>query len=185
MLSWLDYFSSNMSPERKPNQYSFEEVVQLAKEVILRDGTHVPMLIAEGSIRGLAGHIPVMPETHEERIHFMRSAGYSTAQSGAIGFLKQVIFIGEGWMTVAEQGEAPKVRPAQDPQRKEVLIVAGLQVRDNTRELKLFEMQRDQEGTLVELGEITPKEDDHNQAENPLLDAFAEGFQMGLKQALN
>jgi len=185
MLSWLHHFSSNMSPERSPNKYRFEEVVQLAKEVILRDGTHVPMLIAEGSIQGLAGHIPIMPETHEERIHFMRSAGYSTAQSGALGFLRQVIFIGEGWMSVAEKGEAPKVRPTQDPKRKEVLIVAGLQVRENIREVKLFEMQRNEEGALMGLQEVTPKEDEPKQADNPLLDAFAEGFELGLLQRSN
>ena len=174
-----------MSPERKPNQYSFEEIVQLVKEVTLRDGMHVPLLIAEGSIQGIAGQIPTLPETHEERVDLMHSAGYFTAKSGGIGILRQVILISEGWMSVSEKGDFPKVRPAQDPKRKEVLIVAGLQVKENIRELKLFEMQRDQEETLVELLEITSKEDEPKEADNPLLDAFAEGFQMGLQQRSN
>jgi hypothetical protein len=40
-----------MSPERRGDKYriSFEEVTSNAKEIIRKDGHHVPVLIVEGS----------------------------------------------------------------------------------------------------------------------------------------
>ena len=97
-----------------------------------------------------------------------------------MGELQQVIFIPEGWMSTGE-GTPPESRPSQDPARKEVLLVSELMIRDHCSRVAIFEMVRDVKGELTELRDLQlPGEYDQGQAETPLLDAFADGFYMGM-----
>jgi hypothetical protein len=174
-----------MSPERGEYRAEFEFLIQQAKEVTLRDGSHVPMLIVEGS-RGLAiGQMEEMPDTHAERSDLMRSLGRAAAVSGKVGRLKQVFFISEGWMSMAENGKPPNLRPSQDPNRKEVLIVSGLELRAQQRYLRIFEMIRSPANDVVDLAELVPPHAKDGRIEVPLLEAFAQGFRLALQAQAN
>jgi hypothetical protein len=171
-----------MSKERWRGQepFTFDEVTRIAREVALKHGGHVPVLIAEGTRRSFGGRIANLPDTHEDRIRWMLSAGYALARSGEVGGLQQVIFISEGWMSIGE-GTLPESRPSQDPARKEVLLVSNLTIRDRCSRVVIFEMVRDVEGELTELRDLQlPGEYNKGLAETPLLDAFADGFYMGM-----
>jgi hypothetical protein len=171
----------NKEQEKRPIAFTLEEIVRIAKEVALQHGGHVPTLIAEGNKRAFGGQIANLPETHEDRVRWMHSAGYALAQSEEVGDLRQVFFISEGWMIVGEEDGPPASRPSQDPRRKEVLVISNRSTREQESRLVIFEMVRDVEGKLAELKDIQlPGENEERHAETPLLDAFVDGFRMGL-----
>ena len=88
-------------------------------------------------------------------------------------------------MSVLREGKLPEVMPSQDPDRKEVLIISGMQVEGSVKNLRLFEMIRSQEGKLVGLREAIPGKDEPDEADVPLLDAFINGFRTGVRNKAN
>jgi hypothetical protein len=174
--------SPERRPERRPHRFTLEYVTQLAREVALEHGGHIPTLIVEGSRQPLIGQIPELPPTHEGRVDMMRTMGATLALSGQVGALRQVFFICEGWMSTAHEGEPPVVPPSQDPNRKEVLLISSLKVEGSQSGLVMFEMVRDTEGKLVELPQLPTPQDEGGSVDSPLLDAFAEGFRAGRRR---
>ncbi len=176
-----------MSPERRGDKYriSFEEVTSNAKEIMRKDGHHVPILIVEGSKNFIVSQIQEMPETHRERMELMRFFGMTAAKSGKVGRLEQVFFISEGWMSVANEGKLPENGPSQDPNRKEVLIISGLQLNGFKKSLRLFEMVRNQGKQVVDLPELLAPQREEGDIEIPLLDAFAQGFRLAIQMKVN
>ena len=174
-----------MSPERNEYKLSFDEVVANAKDFVLKDGHHTPILIVEGSKNLIVSQIQEMPETHGERMEMMRFIGQAAAKSGRVGKLEQVVFISEGWMSMASEDKPPEMRPSEDPKRKEVLIISGLQIKERRKSLKLFEMVRNQNKKVVNLPEISPPHAKDDKVEVPLLDAFAQGFQLAFRARVN
>ena len=132
-----------MSPERGSYEISFEEILSNAKEKMLLDGKVEPILIVESSQSLVIVPLQDMPETHGERIELMRFLGQVAAKSGRVNQLQQVFMVSEGWMSKASEDEPAKMRPSQDPNRKEVLIISGMQMRERKKHLKLFEILRD------------------------------------------
>ncbi len=177
-----------MSPERPRRErepISCEQVARLACEVALRDGGHVPSIIAEGSTDVVVGSLPELPDTHELRAELLHAAGQALGETAVVGVLKQVYFISEGWMSRARPDEAEWQSPSQDPDRKEVLCIAGLQVADASSTLVVFEMIRDQEGVLTDLEPLVNRMEGEGRVENPLLSAFADGYRAGLCRRAN
>ncbi|MGA7193995.1 MAG: hypothetical protein WBW94_10210 [Anaerolineales bacterium] len=176
-----------MSPERSGGKYliSFEEIASNAKDAVLENGNHVPVLIVEGSKNIFVIPVEAMPDTHGERLEMMRFVGQMAAKSGKVGNLQQAFFISEGWMSMAREDMPPEMRPSDDPNRKEVLIISGLQVKERKKSLKLFEMVRDRSKHVVNLPEILPPQAKDNKVEIPLLDAFAQGFQFAFQARAN
>src|SRR5215207_5907609 len=130
MLNSLEQWG-NMTPEREqrePDHISFEEVVSNAKEVMLQEGQHLPMVIMDATNNILVGHIPDMPATHGERLEFMQFLGQVAAKSGKVDQLEQVFMVSEGWMRETRDQDQPELPPSQDPKRKEVLIISGIQI---------------------------------------------------------
>jgi len=175
-----------MSPEKEQNYITFEEIISNAKEIMLRDGKHVPTLIVEGGRNLVAGQIPDLPPTHGERVDLMRFLGQATAKSGRVDQLQQVFMVSEGWMSVANEDKAAEVRPSQDPNRKEVLIVSAVQLRERKKHMKVFEILRDNSEQVVGLEEFLPDEKKKDESvEVPLLDAFVQGFQLAYRTRYN
>ena len=133
---------------------SFKHIVGTAKEVTLRDGVHVPIVVMEGSRKLVVSQIQDMPETHAERMELMGLIGQEVASSGKLGPLLQAFMVSEGWMSTGSKDGEPHVRPSEDPDRKEVLIVAGLEIKGMRRQLRLFEMVRDEASQVVALPEL-------------------------------
>ncbi|MBV5343245.1 hypothetical protein JZU68_06410 [bacterium] len=126
-----------------------------------------------------------MPETHGERIELMRFLGQMAAKSGRVNQLKQVFMVSEGWMVMASKDKPAMIRPSHDPNRKEVLIIAGMQMRERKKHLKLFEILRDNNENVIGLEEFTPTTQKNEAVENPLLEAFVYGFQTAFRTKYN
>lgn|SRR5574341_1174186 len=174
-----------MSPERGKYRITFHEITSKAKELMLQDGQHVPILVIEGSKSLSVNLIHEMPETHGERLELLRFIGQVAAKDGRFGQLRQVFLISEGWMSASSEGRPPEMRPSQDPNRKEVLIISGLKIEGLRKSLKLFEMVRNQNKQVVDLPEILPPKETDGTVEIPLLEAFAQGFQLAFQARAN
>jgi len=174
-----------MSPERSQHRISFEEIISNAKEVTLRDGYHVPIVVMDGS-KGLSvAQFQEISETHGGRMEVMRFLGQAAARDGRVGQLRQVFLISEAWMSRADKGNPPTLRPSQDPNRKEVLIVSALQIEGRSKQLKLFEMRRNEQQRVIGLTEIEPDSKKGTSIEIPLLEAFVQGYQIAYQQRAN
>jgi hypothetical protein len=165
---------------------TLEQVIDQAREVILRDGEHVPTLIADGSRQSVVIPVPEMGDTHDERRVQMFAAGFVLGHSRRLGVLRQVFFISEGWLSLAEGKSPPKMLPSEDPKRREVLFVSSLKLADHKADMAVFEMIRDSEGELIEirpLPEVANREAQIGKmdVESPLLDAFTAGFSIGME----
>ena len=107
-----------MSPARPHNPITLEEIVSNAKEIMMQDGKHVPVVILEADNKVMAGQIPDMPPTHGERVELMRFLGQAAAKSGRINELQQVFMVTEGWMSELREEGGNLIRPSEDPHRK-------------------------------------------------------------------
>ncbi len=157
---------------------SFERVTQLAREILLQQGSHLPTLIVEGYNQMVVTHLSPLEDTHEGRAQQMFSAGYVLAEASVIGALKQVFFVCEAWMSFAIDGKIPTSLPSEDPSRKEVLMISNLKVQEQTGKVAIFEMLRNEAGDVTELREFQ----EHfmaTHADSPLLMAFIHGFDAG------
>ena len=73
-------------------------------------------------------------ETLPERVHIMTQAGVQLAKSGEVGEVEQVIYVSEGW---SSPPRTPFIRPSQDPNRTEVLVISALDAKTNTQTLHM------------------------------------------------
>jgi hypothetical protein len=175
-----------MSPERDQAHITFEEVISNAKEILFRDAHLVPVLIVEGSKSLLTGQIPDLPPTHGERVELMRLLGQAAAMSGRVDQLRQVFMITEGWMSEPSEDKPTDMRPSQDPDRKEVLIISAIEMKEHKKNLKIFEIIRDSDEKVLDLEEFLPdKEKKDDAVDVPLLDAFVQGFQTAFRIRYN
>jgi len=153
---------------------------------MLRDGKHVPVLIMEASKNLVVGQIPDMPATHGERVELMRFLGQAAAKSGRVDQLQQVFMVSEGWMSMASEDKPAEIRPSQDPDRKEVLIISAMQMEERKKHLKVFEILRDSNEQVVGFEEFLPDEQKRDESVDiPLLEAFVQGFKLAFRTRFN
>jgi hypothetical protein len=174
-----------MSPERPQKPITLEEIISNAKEIMMRDGKHVPVLIMEADNKVVAGQIPDMPPTHGERVELMRFLGQAAAKSGKVNNLQQVFMVTEGWMSEPSVDGDELLPPSEDPKRKEVLIVSAIQMKERKKHLKVYEIARDQDEQVTGMEEFVPEDPQETSVEVPLLDAFVQGFQTGFQTKYN
>lgn len=166
--------------ENSPSRPTLEIVTQLARESLLRDGNHVPTLIAQGSLNFIVAGLEDLDNTHEGRVRQMGFVGFALGQRDEIGTLEQVYFISEAWMSTGK-GKMPDHPPSEDPSRKEVLIIYGLSVKEREAELVLLEMIRDRGGQLIEIKEFPHTDVDNMTVESPLLTTFVAAYEAGMR----
>lgn len=162
--------------EPRPSAITFEQVSHLARETLLRDGHHVPTLIIDGSARPVVVQIDGLAPTFEGRAQQMFVAGQAIARDGHAGRLRSVYFVSEAWLSHAQEGKLPDVPPSQDPQRQEVLIVDGIEVKSRRTRVAIYEMLRDDQGHFREIRELNIPAESSLSSESPLLEAFLTGF---------
>lgn len=107
----------------------------------------------------------------------MHDVGFDLARQQGVGRLRDVVFISQGWMTESPADEQPTGRPSEDPQRREVLLVGGHNMKTDERDLTIFPLVRDAQGTVQRLDTYTPPEEAPTRS--PLLDAFVAGYHEG------
>lgn len=162
--------------EPRPAPITFEQVSHFAQEALLRNGHHAPTLIIDGSARPVVVQIDGLAPTFEGRVQQMFVAGQAVARDGSAGRLRSVYFVSEAWLSQAQGGKLPEVPPSQDPQRKEVLIVDGVEAKSHRARVAIYEMVRDEQGNLREIREIILPDDSTTSSDSPLLEAFLTGF---------
>lgn len=160
----------------EPESITFEQVSHFAQEALLRNGHHAPTLIIDGSTRPVVMQIDGLAPTFEGRLQQMFVAGQALARDGGAGRLRSVYFVTEAWLSQAQEGKLPDVPPSQDPQRKEVLIVDGVEAKSRQARVAIYEMLRDEQGNLREIRELKLPDDSSSSADSPLLEAFLTGF---------
>ena len=109
-----------------------------------------------------------MLATHGEMVKLMRFLGQADAKSGSVDQLQQIFMVSEGWMSVASEDKPAEIRPSQDPNRKEVLIVSAIQMKERKKYLKVFEILRDSTEQVVGLEEFLPEGKKEDSVEIPL-----------------
>jgi len=146
-------------------------ITELAKQVFLKDGYHVPTVFAKGTNRKAAIQLAKFGATASERELDMLNTGTWLACKHHVGDLELIVFVSEGWMSTNMN-----VLPSQDPKHSEVLQIASLDVRTQEEQFTCFEVKRDPKGTVTDLKELTfPK---GVEAKGRLLPAFLKGYQI-------
>lgn len=157
--------------------FTLAEVSRIAQENVLTYGKHAPTVIAEGDRRTLIVQIDPLAPTHAGRAEQMFVLGLTLAASGEVGVLQQVFFVSEAWMSIAEPGKPLELPPSEDPQRREVLMIAQHVLKPVANKVVAFEMQRDGQGLLKTLEPAPAREKPRNEeARSPLIEAFVIGF---------
>ena len=169
-----------MSSEHEPKSVhlTFEEVVESATEHALANGGHRPALLLEGNENTIAVELEPR-DSADRRLEQMYVIGIGVARTGVVGGLRQAFYIAEAWSSHVEPGQHSAVMPAKDPQRREVLLVMNLRLDDRQARIALLEMQRDEEGVLRQLQDITADITHDAHQPNPLLNALVDGYTQG------
>ena len=161
-------------PEPQPEPVLLQHVARLAKETLLRDGYHVPTLVVDGTRLVLIVQILELAPHYAGRAEQMFIAGGALAREGYAGPLRRVYFVCEAWMSEAREGMLPERLPSEDPLRKEVLVISGMEVTTGQAKMAMYEMVRDSQGELRELRDVDQPAG--AQPDSPLLEAFVAGY---------
>jgi hypothetical protein len=159
-------------PPRSP---TLEEIAEMSRRVLLKDGYHSTMLIVEGSKNGIVVQLQEVGSTYDERRLQMFLIGMRLAAEGEIGVLQQAFFISEAWMSSSTH-QPPNVRPSEDPRRQEVLLVSQLKVNEQKLATLIYDMKRDKKGKLIGATPRTYERKDTIESRSPLLEAFVAGY---------
>ena len=88
-------------------------------------------------------------------------------------------------MSEPREEEGKLIRPSEDPNRKEVLIVSAIQMKERKKNLKIYQLVRDQNEQITGMEEFVPESPQETSVEVPLLDAFVQGFRTGFQIKYN
>lgn len=138
-----------------------EEITSWAKEFMLKDGTHGPTLFVE---------------TEARQLYFL-ALGRRFASDHPGERVREVTLIIMTWANMQRPGQAaPKLRPSQDPNRMELLMISQLTVNaDDSTKLdgQLVEIIRDGQGKVCDLYHLPATIED---GQSPILTLFVLGF---------
>jgi len=148
-----------------------KEIADIAKQLFLQDGYHVPMIFVKGTMGKVFFPLAHFGETADRRELDMLNAGTTLACKRNVGNLELIVFVCEAWM-----GTNINVLPSQDPNKTEVLQVNSLKVRTNTEAMQLFQIKRDPKGNVNGLRDLPLPE--NGTIEGRLLPAFLKGYQI-------
>ena len=151
----------------------FHEVVAQAKASALEMGRHIPILLLEGTKQRYVVALGTLPDDPFEKRRMLFAIGHNAARKDELGALVQVYFISEAWVSIIRQGTLPDVRPSQDPQRQEILVISCVNLKEQTKKIAILSYVRNKEGRLTAIKDFGNK---GIQFESELLDAFLAGY---------
>lgn len=158
---------------------TLDTVVAIVRDIMLVQGTHQTSVLVCGDNGVVLGALGDLPPGFEEREQHLFSAGFLLSEKTDLGPLEQAFFISEGWMSIIEDLQV-EVIPSEDPQRLEVLMIAGIDFQSNIHSMLIMEMIRHVDsGALIGLEERTRHDSRDGQVHSPLLDAFVAGYAAG------
>jgi hypothetical protein len=148
-----------------------QAITDLAKQHMLRDSYHAPIVFAKGTNGKRAVLLEQFGDTADERVKDMFYAGALLAEKGNIGELELLVFVNEAWM-----GRNLNILPSQDPNRFEVLLINILDARTQEERLISFDVIRDANDHVIDLNRSDLPETGHPKGK--LLPAFQKGYQI-------
>jgi hypothetical protein len=141
-----------------------KDITQHAKEALLTNKQHAPTFFVERKDKQLdILLLDWLEDTTSEKSMQCFSIGAKMTQERQwkIEEIKEILFICEAWTSFQRAGEPRKYeRPSDDPARKEVLMVARLEIVPSLLRnkkptlhttMQIIEMLRDGSGDLVDL----------------------------------
>ena len=159
---------------------NLENVLSLAKELLLEVGEVRPMLIVLGAQAATRIPLEQIPENREQKAKQMLGLGYAVGRDRSLGELRELFILFEGWMSLGSS-PAPAIMPADDPNRQEVLVITRYQHHPPTTAMTVFRIQRTGEPDNLELERVEEVEGSEGQAQSPLVEAFLYGYEEGVK----
>ncbi|MCB9437309.1 MAG: hypothetical protein H6673_10015 [Anaerolineales bacterium] len=159
---------------------TLSQVSAYAILAFLEQGTLPPTAIAQDPHLTLEIEIEDMPSTQQERIYRLFEVGYEVGEQQSLTAVERVYLITRAWLMWVDLDD-PDLdlgqRLADLPDRREVLLIAGLQVVELLAELAILEIVREAGQPVT----LRPREGHPllDLSQVPLLDAFVAGFQAG------
>jgi hypothetical protein len=153
---------------------NISDILSMAKESIMKNGEHAPMLYVEGKQGDVTmAYFADLPATTLERQIMLFGLGREHGITHPDNPVQEVYFISEAWVSTAMHKGKPKYNaPSEDPNKKEMLIVLHLDGSTAKTTMHRFEMQRDGSGALMDLLTIP---DDLGDIHDKLLPSFLAG----------
>lgn len=148
-----------------------KEIIDTAKQVMLRDAYHSPLLFVRGKTKNVFTSLPNFGDTNDERVWKMLNAGTQVACKSNVGELDTMILVTEAWMSTNLT-----VQPSKDPKRIEVLLINSLDARTGEEEIRMFEIIRDRQQKVIDLKDCPLP--GGVSAKGSLLPAFQKGYQL-------
>lgn len=154
-------------------------IKKTAEQTILHTGGHYPQLVCSNQNDELMAVGMDFPDSHQGKRLVMLKAGNEVGKQ--FSDIDEVYFISEAWTSKAKDGKIPDVRPSQDPNRVECLLIhcCDLGAGAEKSKLLLYDMIRDKKGNLTEL-KSRSDEDKPDEIDSPLMDAFVVGYRAGV-----
>lgn len=148
-----------------------EQIIQLAKKLILEMGYHEPILFIKGTKTNIVLNFKEFGDTSDARARNMLNAGANLAYKDSVGELEALVFVDEAWM-----GTNIDIQPSKDPNRIEVLLINTLDAATQEEGLIMFEMVRNKQGKIIDLKQNSLP--DKGSVKGMLLPAFQKGYQL-------
>lgn len=159
---------------------TIEGIANQAGQILLRDGYHVPTILAHTEDGSL---VPIglrnFGDTTEERIQHLFALGKNMRRTIPTQAKVTAFFIiHEAWLSRHnESNERIYIKASQDPNKIEVLLVVRRVLATYEIQTVALQMLRDADGRLHDIVYIDDLfEDEEDRIESPLMDALVGGF---------
>jgi hypothetical protein len=141
-----------------------QQIINDAKETILKDGEHAPILFAENKEGDVSMFFFAdLPDTTEGRQYALFGLGRKHGIEHPGNPVAHLYFISEAWTSVVLNGQKRKYKRCEDdPNRKECLMIVHLDMNTGKSTMDTVEMLRDGSGELVDLLRIRTADEAHD-----------------------
>lgn len=170
-------FSSH-EHNQQPIPITFEQIVEGARERLLADGSHPPLLVLDGETNTVNVDLD-LPNTSARRQELMYVIGIRVARSGIVGGLRQVFLVSEAWMSTPADFRPAFRPPSKDPNRQEVLMIVSRRPENIHTRRVTIEILRESNGAVRDLRDVMPDASADTVVISPLLNAFIAGYTQG------
>lgn len=146
----------------------FTETIKVKQAKSTGEGKRVPlmaMIIAKKDGKEVRAMLPIDDSEHRHKI--IEFAGKKAHEF--FDEVDAIILVSECWMSKQEKDLKEYVRPSEDPDRKEALMISGM-TREQITECKMFEIDKD--GALLGESPMFAGKDAPDRFESPLLQGF-------------
>lgn len=170
-------------------QTNLDFVKETSGRVLLQNGSHSPQMCLFGKKGNVFVLIGDFPSDSRIKEMIMLGLGHKTGSDfkmqQQIGELEETYFISEAWISIVKKEDLNnntlKVMPSDDPNKVEIIIIAGKNIKTDKMTFNGRKLIRNKEGKIIKLEEMSYPTD---KFESYLLDAFFKGYKIGEQDLL-